>query len=283
MPPSGRSVGSSPLARGLPDWEGLTVAWDRIIPARAGFTLTPAPRGGPLGDHPRSRGVYAKASCATSPFNGSSPLARGLPPPASPETGGLQGSSPLARGLQPEVPALLGGHRIIPARAGFTRTSSKRGQRGADHPRSRGVYVLADVGDVTEGGSSPLARGLPARVRGWTVRQGIIPARAGFTLGTYQTRSRISDHPRSRGVYHRPSPTWLTPKGSSPLARGLRASAVMSSSSFRIIPARAGFTCRATTQGAGRRDHPRSRGVYNDSDREWMYVHGSSPLARGLL
>ena len=50
--------GSSPLARGLqpvaPD-DGPVL---RIIPARAGFTDSPARHGFAKTDHPRSRGVY---------------------------------------------------------------------------------------------------------------------------------------------------------------------------------------------------------------------------------
>ena len=57
--PASRSVGSSPLARGLHFEEDVGVAGQGIIPARAGFT-----RGGPSPtrpgrDHPRSRGVYS--------------------------------------------------------------------------------------------------------------------------------------------------------------------------------------------------------------------------------
>ena len=52
------SLGSSPLARGLPLYPTVVLLVVGIIPARAGFT-----RGGRLrwrsgGDHPRSRGVY---------------------------------------------------------------------------------------------------------------------------------------------------------------------------------------------------------------------------------
>ena len=54
--------GSSPLARGLRTAQRITVDRDRIIPARAGFTI-----GAPWAqyvrpDHPRSRGVYSAIS-----------------------------------------------------------------------------------------------------------------------------------------------------------------------------------------------------------------------------
>ena len=72
----------------------------------------------------------------------------------------------------------------------------------ADHPRSRGVY--AGVRDL-QGADT-----------------GIIPARAGFTMGCFFS-GRV---------------TW----GSSPLARGLPILFHASRGQIRIIPARAGFT-----------------------------------------
>ena len=98
-----RMSGSSPLARGLPPAGGRHSRFERIIPARAGFTPTPIPSRPCTADHPRSRGVYR---------------------PGRPRRTRLKGSSPLARGLR------LGPHhegrhaRIIPARAGFTTVQS---------------------------------------------------------------------------------------------------------------------------------------------------------------
>ena len=134
------ALGSSPLARGLRGGllrPGLTQG---IIPARAGFTLARKYTGIATADHPRSRGVY-----------------RGRTTP----TTGRPGSSPLARGLLIALPD--GGTKagIIPARAGFTPRTPRRGCPCADHPRSRGGYLLLQI------------------------------ARAGLLL----------DHPRSRGVY----------------------------------------------------------------------------------
>ena len=75
----GRHLGSSPLARGLPRSGKINALLDRIIPARAGFTLD-AYRGAWLSkDHPRSRGVYFALSNNSTSAQGSSPLARGLP------------------------------------------------------------------------------------------------------------------------------------------------------------------------------------------------------------
>ena len=91
------------------------------------------------------------------------------------------GSSPLARGLLGGGVERDHGARIIPARAGFTAMKRALAAEFADHPRSRGVYLLASEMHTTGPGSSPLARGL-RRSRAFYLRRArIIPARAGFT------------------------------------------------------------------------------------------------------
>ena len=70
--------------------------------------------------------------------------------------------------------------------------------------------------------------------------------------------------------------------GSSPLARGLRTTPASQVVAFRIIPARAGFTCRARRGSRTPADHPRSRGVYTTQPCGVPRRYGSSPLARGL-
>ena len=131
-------------------------------------------------------------------------------------------------------------------------------------------------------GSSPLARGLRAVGLVLGLLGGIIPARAGFTLCSSGTRSCSADHPRSRGVYVRHSRCDRGQLGSSPLARGLPCSMRSVIGAFRIIPARAGFTCPTGQQPAPCPDHPRSRGVYAGNAVSEGGQVGSSPLARGL-
>ena len=111
-------------------------------------------------------------------------------------------------------------------------------------------------------GSSPLARGL--RQLGGLDVDGprIIPARAGFTRVITFILVSPRDHPRSRGVYALAWDEAAWAAGSSPLARGLLFSSSSSLLSFRIIPARAGFTDNS-----------------HDLDTQ---LTGSSPLARGL-
>ena len=254
-------TGSSPLARGLPGIMTAMSARRGIIPARAGFTGLGPADGARAADHPRSRGVYPCTGTSCGRPAGSSPLARGLPRRRSP-----------GRAVW----------RIIPARAGFTRSPRAPPAPPADHPRSRGVYATGSRSARRKRGSSPLARGLPAREEGPGERGRIIPARAGFTGSQSRAAARRPDHPRSRGVYTPRPRTMTTPSGSSPLARGLPTPPLIPPLRTRIIPARAGFTqADGPRPGAGG-DHPRSRGVYDQAVSTALFMAGSSPLARGL-
>ena len=92
-------MGSSPLARGLLHGAQIDAGLPGIIPARAGFTRWRSRILSPVGDHPRSRGVYDRQSATGCQEQGSSPLARGL------------------LGINELADDEAG---IIPARAGFT-------------------------------------------------------------------------------------------------------------------------------------------------------------------
>ena len=200
-------------------------AHNRIIPARAGFTPHVSYAFTPTWDHPRSRGVYATSSPSKSLMSGSSPLARGL-------LSCLWTNCKICR--------------IIPARAGFTATSTWLAVPSPDHPRSRGVYAPWLRRTFARTGSSPLARGLQIEQCGYALSGRIIPARAGFTILQASRPRHCEDHPRSRGVYA-PSPVRSqTNAGSSPLARGLLMVRGSRIGTRRIIPARAGFTTCAT-------------------------------------
>ena len=253
--------GSSPLARGLPLAWGLRCGRARIIPARAGFTLWRRRCDTLNMDHPRSRGVY-RVTIA------------GLAVAA--------GSSPLARGLLLTAASWRCWSWIIPARAGFTVGAPLLFDLSMDHPRSRGVYGRGAPVWGRPSGSSPLARGLLVWLPPGWLRLRIIPARAGFT-SSHSGKARTSrDHPRSRGVYPGMTPHCAKYGGSSPLARGLPDETPVIVTELRIIPARAGFTCRSPMANSVCRDHPRSRGVYTAGNPAPRGQGGSSPLARGL-
>ena len=151
---------------------------------------------------------------------------------------------------------------IIPARAGFTRSTAAPGRAGRDHPRSRGVYPGALLHWDGAPGSSPLARGLRGHHPVNLNHRRIIPARAGFTSKPTGTASSPADHPRSRGVYPGRPGAEAAARGSSPLARGLLGLRLGQADDLRIIPARAGFTHARVIAHVWGEDHPRSRGVY---------------------
>ena len=233
--------GSSPLARGLRRTCTCCAHCTGIIPARAGFTCRTRQSSFPSWDHPRSRGVYSPCVTWGEWMDGSSPLARGLRELAF-QPGGSPG--------------------IIPARAGFTDGLYLTPTERRDHPRSRGVYASFGASHAEDGGSSPLARGLPFRAEG---DDGV-----------------VTDHPRSRGVYMSILADQRPASGSSPLARGLLDQIDHALVRAGIIPARAGFTHGVRFHCCTHWDHPRSRGVYMLLDLEENPLPGSSPLARGL-
>ena len=152
---------------------------------------------------------------------------------------------------------------------------------GGSSPLARGLPHAGAAADA-EGGSSPLARGLRREAAGLFRGWGIIPARAGFTGRRSGPCCPDGDHPRSRGVYRSHPRRHGSGSGSSPLARGLHGPAPGGVLAVGIIPARAGFTHQHHGEHAHARDHPRSRGVYQDIWLTSQSCLGSSPLARGL-
>ena len=155
-----RTCGSSPLARGTRDPDRRLRRGHRFIPARAGNTARPRPRPGRQAVHPRSRGEHPPGTRISITLSGSSPLARGTR--AAPRAG--------ARGIG-----------FIPARAGNTPSLSPPGPRSPVHPRSRGEHEDSHHHHPVQGGSSPLARGTPARSLRSPRSRRFIPARAGNT------------------------------------------------------------------------------------------------------
>ena len=237
------TYGSSPLSRGIHRFLGFGGCGRRIIPALAGNTTWRGQVGAAPQDHPRSRGEYIPALNFNVREEGSSPLSRGIPtgrpgqllslriiPALAGNTvrdymercGGWDhprsrgeypaarrsvcvpwGSSPLSRGIQ-DPPSFCGfPERIIPALAGNTNRFRHRGRGPRDHPRSRGEYLLGDVGHYIEPGSSPLSRGIPANTTDREVSERIIPALAGNTGELAGGDVGGGDHPRSRGEYRR--------------------------------------------------------------------------------
>ena len=166
------------------------------------------------------------------------------------------------RGLQTHVTDHLSHDRIIPARAGFTLSSTRRLPVRADHPRACGVYQVEGRLVHSPSGSSPRVRGLPAPWFPAGPCRGIIPARAGFTLPRDWRHAARTDHPRACGVYHKARRNPPRNPGSSPRVRGLLVNENWWIGRERIIPARAGFTFGVSEVGsAALGSSPRVRGL----------------------
>ena len=141
-PSLSRTLGSSPLARGLRRLTLEPAAGSGIIPARAGFTLHGRRTGFVIRDHPRSRGVYEKPALALEAEARIIPARAGFTRNRNafrvrawdhPRSRGVyhsihhcrpadRGSSPLARGLLAKQTRRSCRAGIIPARAGFTQS-----------------------------------------------------------------------------------------------------------------------------------------------------------------
>ena len=252
--------GSSPHARGALRRLASGRRLAGIIPACAGSTA-PRWRSWPSSrDHPRMRGEHAM---------GHGPI---FSPP---------GSSPHARGARFPPQRCLAVRRIIPACAGSTRYQRRRKPPPWDHPRMRGEHSIPAAAKTSAMGSSPHARGAPARDLKHARRSGIIPACAGSTTGSPAARERRWDHPRMRGEHTLCRPCGWLRLGSSPHARGAPHESRTDCKRARIIPACAGSTHAPTNARSARRDHPRMRGEHSRNESPGQFAPGSSPHARG--
>ena len=193
----------------------------RLIPARAGNTLCECLPRRLSSAHPRSRGEHVSAKIIA--------VVR-------------RGSSPLARGTLDNVVRPVWDGRLIPARAGNTERRERSSPSATAHPRSRGEHLRAPIESVKNSGSSPLARGPPARLGSRHALRRLIPARAGNTFAPWHPEDEKAAHPRSRGEHWLGSTKDRHPYGSSPLARGTRPRIRGLSFRLRLIPARAGNT-----------------------------------------
>ena len=131
-------------------------------------------------------------------------------------------------------------------------------------------------------GSPPLARGILLKIRLILAVLGITPACAGNTGSVSRPMRHKGDHPRLRGEYILVVFKGINPRGSPPLARGIRDGTSEVRQERGITPACAGNTRGGDKAYKFKRDHPRLRGEYHRHCLPRLCCLGSPPLARGI-
>ena len=135
-------------------------------------------------DHPRACGANFVLSVSGLALCGSSPRVRGKP-----DCGFIAVKSVRiipARAGQTKSIAIGGGVllRTIPARAGQTSKTGRQYLRMSDHPRACGANSRSSAGVMSPNGSSPRVRGKHRDDYVFCHGLRIIPARAGQTAAT---------------------------------------------------------------------------------------------------
>ena len=155
-PPSAtqEQFGSSPRVRGKPLGHHRAHERRRLIPARAGKTLSPISVPRAWWAHPRACGENPQPSSAS---------AR------------ILGSSPRVRGKLTLVPEGGLGAGLIPARAGKPALLWRWGWSGRAHPRACGENLDAEREVLAAPGSSPRVRGKRA-LHSWVWGEASRPA-----------------------------------------------------------------------------------------------------------
>ena len=252
--------GSSPRVRGKQPRCSHNPATTRLIPARAGKTDRRMGRTKTEPAHPRACGENSLTEVLPNERIGSSPRVRGKP------RGGRQARH-------------AGG--LIPACAGKTPSKQGRVPPRAAHPRACGENSRTVDHDGDPDGSSPRVRGKLGRRQHGTIRQGLIPARAGKTRHhLVEVPVRVA-HPRACGENWGQPAVMMNRAGSSPRVRGKRHRRHRQPVHRGLIPARAGKTPSGRSWRRGRAAHPRACGENVLIQSRRPPRAGSSPRVRG--
>ena len=193
----------------------------RLIPARAGKTGSRAFRRRPSTAHPRAGGENGARTDLSSPSTG---------------------SSPRGRGKLGEWSAQWLSSRLIPARAGKTRTCRPELTSRAAHPRAGGENFARYSRRVIAPGSSPRGRGKQRLKRKCKTPFRLIPARAGKTHPEQPADPCAPAHPRAGGENAPGNGGAHAGLGSSPRGRGKLGILTAWERRLGLIPARAGKT-----------------------------------------
>ena len=233
--------GSSPPVRGALQGISLESCSSGLIPACAGSTDGVQAIRVQDGAHPRLCGEHLIQVTHSESVAGSSPPVRGA------------------------LPARMGQHRylgLIPACAGSTFGHMLVRENDRAHPRPCGEHRRAPSRSSNQPGSSPPVRGALRSVMPWILSVGLIPARAGSTLGSTQPGISARAHPRPCGEHVPVCHDSRFLSGSSPPVRGSLDVAALGCGAAGLIPARAGSTKAPTSCGLPRRAHPRPCGEH---------------------
>ena len=252
--------GSSPRVRGKRADRCAGLARLGLIPARAGKTHEHGVAVVDDGAHPRACGE-----------NDAAPV----------RVRAMFGSSPRVRGKRPRRRARAQEDRLIPARAGKTRSVCAAARRERAHPRACGENVASasEWGGTT--GSSPRVRGKPSMKSAAILAHWLIPARAGKTTAASSAVSSGGAHPRACGENVRWTSQADREGGSSPRVRGKLLLLRWGPRSRRLIPARAGKTRTGRRPRRRGPAHPRACGENHMAPSSAARSGGSSPRVRG--
>ena len=191
------------------------------------------------------------------------------------------GSSPRERGAPQLTSYGPQPSRLIPARAGSTNPPPPGRRRDSAHPRASGEHATASASAVLRFGSSPRERGARVRCRDRLDGPGLIPARAGSTAECVAGGTGPTAHPRASGEHLDGTRRRVPGDGSSPRERGAPAARSASTSTLRLIPARAGSTPPSRSAAMLRPAHPRASGEHGVPVGGGVVSDGSSPRERG--
>ena len=171
--------------------------------------------------------------------------------------------------------------RLIPARAGKTRTPRATSSSWRAHPRACGENPISSTSSISWRGSSPRVRGKLPGFSSFPHARGLIPARAGKTSTPTSKPSAPRAHPRACGENAFFLRGMRRLMGSSPRVRGKPGPEGHEHPASRLIPARAGKTSRPPVVRGTRSAHPRACGENIECRPECAPDDGSSPRVRG--
>ena len=203
----GAAGGGSAIPRGGP------------CPVGAGKTSTPPPASSPGSAPPRAGGENVNRIPWCSRRRGSSPRGRENSAVGRPRSS-TSGSPPRVRGKLRRLAALRLGARLIPARAGKTRSARCDSTCGSAHPRACGENDPLPGPSDGLLGSSPRVRGKHAPDERRFPQPGLIPACAGKTFSQMSASAARQAHPRVCGENTSRPAKRTSGAGSSPRVRG---------------------------------------------------------------